>query len=814
MSRPVLRTLALAAFLASPPQLASAGAPVSPTRPCRFATATSGIVGDSTIVGGDLVANAEGGRLILQGGVRMREATTVLATDVTLGAGTSVDFVAAEVLTVADAEIRGSAGSLPSLPLEDPFCAVAAENECDGAAVGVGRRSGSGPLAPGAYSRVVVRAGATLVLAPGEFRICSLRLAHGARLVTSTGDATSIRVREDIGLGRGAFLGPEFDGVPPVVELSGSRARVGTEARFEARLAAPAARLRVGRDATLFGGTCSQALSVRRGGRLDCHEPSCGDQRFDAATEQCEGAFDAACPGTCQADCTCPAEPGPWRFVDVTETAGAVTRYAPAETVDIILIQLTANAGGVAAGDYDGDGWIDLFTVGGAEDVSRLLRNKGDGTFEDLAEEAGLLFEGLNDTGPSFADIDGDGDLDLVVGGLVSTELRLFLNGGDGTFADATAASGLTSSGIAELGTSFGDFDLDGDLDLFVSHWFVFAEPDPPFRAPVHLWRNEGGGTFTPATDEAELVILDRFIHYSFTATFADVSEDGLPDLMLASDFGTEQYFLADGDGTFTEATNAVNTAENAMGQALFDFDNDGDLDWFITSIWDPDGAPEQNWGTTGNRLYRNEGDGGFTDVTEEAGIREGFWGWGACAADFDLDGDLDLFHVNGYAISLADTTDFDADPSRLFVNAGDGTFTERSLELGIDDRGQGRGVVCFDYDRDGDVDLFVANGQGQDSRLFRNDLPGERHFLQVRLAGRAPNTQAAGARVFVTASGVTQMREIHIGSNYLSQDPALAHFGLGASTVVDELRVRWPDATETVLADVAADQFLTIEEP
>jgi hypothetical protein len=208
------------------------------------------------------------------------------------------------------------------------------------------------------------------------------------------------------------------------------------------------------------------------------------------------------------------------------------------------------------------------------------------------------------------------------------------------------------------------------------------------------------------------------------------------------------------------------------------DYDNDGILDWFVSSVWDPDGPAGENWYASGNRLYRGRGDGTFDDVTDAAGVREGFWGWGSTFADFDNDGHLDIFHVNGWYSSSA-AAQFLMDPSRLFVANGDGTFTERSAEVGLNDTGMGRGVVAFDYDRDGDLDLFVANGQGP-SRLWRNDSPPGNHWLGLRLRGRAPNTEAIGARIWVRTGGTTQLRELRAGSNFESQDPAEAHFGLG----------------------------------
>ncbi len=265
-------------------------------------------------------------------------------------------------------------------------------------------------------------------------------------------------------------------------------------------------------------------------------------------------------------------------------------------------------------------------------------------------------------------------------------------------------------------------------------------------------------------------------------------------------------------DGTFLNITTDVISDHSGMGSAVADSDNDGDLDWFVSSIThleerDETGDPKL---LDGNRLYRNGGSGIFEDVTGPAGVRVGGWGWGSSFVDVNNDCWVDLVHTNGW---FSENRGYPTDPTRLFVSRGDGTFDETAVEAGIDDQGQGRGVVCFDFDGDGDLDIFQAN-LNEPSRLFRNDTPADLGWLHVVLQGPGPNTEAVGARIHVSIGGLTQMRELRCGNNYVSANAVEAHFGLGVAPTVDQVRVTWPDRTETVLHDVAADQRLVIAHP
>jgi hypothetical protein len=482
----------------------------------------------------------------------------------------------------------------------------------------------------------------------------------------------------------------------------------------------------------------------------------------------------------------------------VTQNAGLAYQHGcdAGQNASKVENQMAAISGGVASGDYDGDGWVDLYILQGQSGPNRLLRNNGNGVFQDVAAAAGVALAADCWSGPTFADFTGDGKLDLFVGGVLGTGPRFFRNQGDGTFEDVTAATGVTID-TASVGASFGDYDRDGDLDFFVTRWGTEPAVGELLK---YVWRNNGDGTFTGFGSDIGIDgFLDRGVDRSFAPNFADINSDGWPDFLVTSDFGTSRVFLNDQDGTFTDVTNpAVITDQNGMGAAVVDFDDDGDLDWFVTSIYNA------STGKDGNRLYRNPGNGNFSDYTTAAAVRIGYWGWGACAQDFNNDGFVDLLHENGWSTP---------DAVRLFVNNGNATFTERSQELGLLTVVEARGVSCFDYDRDGDIDVFVAPNNDS-SVLYRNEGGNLGNFLQVRLVGTAPNTEAIGARVYGTIGARTQLREIRAGSNYVSQDPAVAHFGLGTATQVDQLQVVWPDQSTTTLNNVSANQFLVVAKP
>ena len=294
---------------------------------------------------------------------------------------------------------------------------------------------------------------------------------------------------------------------------------------------------------------------------------------------------------------------------------------------------------------------------------------------------------------------------------------------------------------------------------------------------------------------------------WTFTPTFARIDGDLYPELLMVADFNHTQLFMNNRDGTFTNVTDPeVLIDGNGMGSAVGDYDNDGDLDWFVSSTLDRREFEDPTVSRIGNRLYRNT-QGVFEDVsglTGITGITDGGWGWGACFLDFENDGDLDIYHTNGWT-----DLDFSTDRSRAFVNLGDGTFEEQGIALGLEDREQGRGVICADFDNDGDVDIFLLHER---CTLWRNNSE-DNNYLGIRLIGVPPNTQALGTRIILQAGDVMQIREVTGGNNYVSQNPTWQTFGLGQATSAD-LTIEWPDGNETVVLDVGHSQIVTYQHP
>ena len=573
------------------------------------------------------------------------------------------------------------------------------------------------------------------------------------------------------------------------------------------------------------------------------------------------------------------AEPG--QFVDVTEAAGvdfdhqttqtvlsrSAIEAAPPDTMDEVEfldstteIMSTWLTGGVTVGDYDGDGLPDIFAVGGDAGTAKLYRNLGDGTFEDKASAAGVAISGERQAGTMFVDFDGDFDLDLFVGGAVGLMPRLFRNDGQNgegetTFTDVFAAT-FPDYDVDRVpnnwGGGFGDYDLDGDLDVFFAHSMTPFGPEihELTDSTQHLFRNNlesaslgGGATFTDVSLTAGISPtfsvpkpgeVNRLDH-TFSPAFADIDEDGWPDLLIVSDRGESLVYVNEQDGTFRDETDyslfagPMMTSVAGMGAAVGDFDNDGHLDWFISQIHSP---------LDGNRLYRGDGTGELIDVGN-VGMAEGYWGWGACFADLDNDRHLDIVHVNGFywdGNAFHPSGLFNDMPAVAFIADGDGTFTERGAEIGLADIGEGRGISCFDYDRDGDIDVAISNHRGP-FKLYQNTLispaavqsgqEGEEApagFVTVRLRGRAPNTEGVGAWLILRPPAAVQgtpaelLRSLRLDSNFLSTDLAEAHFGVGDWLGPFDLEVTWPgdplaQGQVTTLSGIEVNSFLEVEQ-
>ena len=531
--------------------------------------------------------------------------------------------------------------------------------------------------------------------------------------------------------------------------------------------------------------------------------------------------------------CATPApREGPPRFVDATGSAGVAVVQLDLDEENCLFDCATERfTGGAAVGDVDGDGHDDLLlTRMDAPDV--LLRNLGGGRFEDISEASGIASHLFDSNGAAFLDVDRDGDLDLYVttlnGYVGSGRHLLFVNDGRGRFSEEGQARGAAVASETPRGgmsVAVGDYDRDGYVDLHVTEWWPNATRDNGLSHAV-LLRNLGAanpGHFEEVTAGAGVALVSPGCEgeacrpLSFASAFADLDADGWPDLLVASDFGTSRLFWNAGDGTFVDGTAAANvgTDENGMGSTLGDHDNDGDLDWFVSSISGPaPPCPGCEWGTSGNRLFRNEGGRAFSDATTTAHVRDGLWGWGAAFFDADDDGDLDLTMTNGVvfpALAAADPDSvFREDPMRFWQNDGAGRFTERATEVGMHDRSAGKGLLVFDYDEDGDQDVLVVRHR-QAPLLYRNDTNNGARRLRVRLEGTTSNTEGLGARVEVCATIAgerrCQVREMGSVSHFLGQSERVAHFGLWDARRAD-VRVTWPSGRVQEEHDVSPGEF------
>ncbi len=503
-----------------------------------------------------------------------------------------------------------------------------------------------------------------------------------------------------------------------------------------------------------------------------------------------------------------------------------------------------AKGSGLAFFDYDNDGWLDIYLTNGTRldtewpagqaPTSHLYKNNRDGTFTDVTEKSGLARTGWQ-TGVCVGDYDNDGWDDLFC--CFWGHNILFRNNGDGTFTDVTKKTGLYRDEIHwGAGCTWLDYDRDGRLDLFVCNYIkldptTFVPPEKQIYCqwkgiPVMcgprgltgdfnvLYHNNGDGTFTDVSEKAG--ILKPGPRYSITAVSYDFDNDGWPDIYVAVDSEPSILFHNNHDGTFTDIAVAAGCAysENGheqagMGVGVADYDCDGWFDIFKTNFADD----------TCN-LYHNNGDGTFTDVTFASGIgiNNRYVAWGCGFIDYDNDGWADIFQVNGHVYPEIDTRDIGQNfknPRLVYKNMGGGIFKDVSVEMGpgVSEHYSSRGAAFGDYDNDGDIDALVLNLNDPPS-LLRNDGGNANNWIKIKLLGTQCNRTAIGARVRIVTGKHAQMDEIHSGTSVMSQSDLRLHFGLGKVQVIDLIEVKWPTTQKIEkFTQVKANQILTIKE-
>jgi hypothetical protein len=526
-------------------------------------------------------------------------------------------------------------------------------------------------------------------------------------------------------------------------------------------------------------------------------------------------------------------------FTDVAKQAGltATMPYGVPEAVTYIIEEM---GGGCAFFDYDNDGWMDIFIVGGRtlEGVpegasNRLYKNNRDGTFKDVTREAGLWDAGWG-VGVCVGDYNNDGFEDLFV--TYYGQNKLYKNNGNGTFTDVTEKAGLKHEGIRfGAGCTWIDYNKDGSLDLFVSNYVDFdmahaAKPSleipncnyegvpvacgpKGLKNPLHaLYRNNGDGTFTDVSKESGVEAVRG--SYGLTAVTFDADDDGWPDIFVACDTTPSLLLLNNHDGTFREdgllrgvAISPQGSTQSGMGVALGDYDLDGRLD-----------IAKTHFQLQATGLYHNLGKGEFEDTAHEAGIasERRYVSWGIAIQDFDNDGYPDMFWVTGNVYAEVERINPKfayKGPRILFRNRGDGTFEQILDGAGADvnSRHVSRGCAFGDFDNDGDIDIVIMN-QREPPTLLRNDCPKENHWIKVRLEGTKSNRSAIGARVLARYGDKVQAQAVVSQASYVSANDPRLHFGLGAATTAD-IEVQWPSGATEKYPRQAANRLVTIVE-
>jgi hypothetical protein len=533
----------------------------------------------------------------------------------------------------------------------------------------------------------------------------------------------------------------------------------------------------------------------------------------------------------------------PVQFVNVAQQAG-LTSPNVWGGIDHKHSIIEAKGSGLAFFDYDNDGWLDIYLTNGDRldthwppgkaPISHLYKNNRDGTFTDVTEKSGLGRTGWQ-TGVCVGDYDNDGWDDLFC--CFWGQNTLFHNNGDGTFTDVTQKAGLRQAQVRwGAGCTFLDYDRDSHLDLFVCNYLkldpaTIPPPDSPNNCqwkgvPVMcgprglaadtniLYHNNGDGTFTDVSEKSG--ILKPGPRYSITAVSYDFDNDGWPDIYVAVDSEPSILFKNNHDGTFTDIAVMAGCAysdngheQAGMGVAVADYDCDGWFDIFKTNFADD----------TCN-LYHNNGDGTFSDVTfaSGTGVNNGYVAWGCGFVDYDNDGWPDIIQINGHVYPEIDHYNFGQtfkNPRLVYRNLGNGRFKDVSSEMGpgISEHFSSRGAAFGDYNNDGDMDVVILNMNDLPS-LLRNEGGNKQNWIKIKLVGTQCNRTAIGARVRVITGKHVQMDEVHSGTSVMSQSDLRLHFGLGKVEMVDLIEVKWPTTQKIEkFSKIKANQIITIRE-